>query len=154
HTVTITGTSGALTHTANVTLVINSAPVPDFSLSATPGSQTITAGGSTSYTVSNTAVNGFAGSVSLSASPAISGVSYSFSPNPEAAGGSSTLSVTTTAGATTGTHTVTVTGTSGALTHTANVTLVINSAPTPDFSLSATPSSQTVTAGGSTSYTV
>jgi subtilisin-like proprotein convertase family protein len=131
-----------------------SAPTPDFTLAATPGSQTVTAGGSTSYTVSNTALNGFAGDVTLSATPAISGVSYSFSPNPEAAGGSSTLSVTTTSGATTGTHAVTITGTSGALTHTANVTLVINSAPVPDFSLSATPASQTITAGGSTSYTV
>ena len=86
----------------------------------------MTAGGSTSYTVSNTALNGFTGNVSLSASPAISGVTYGFSPNPEAAGGSSTLSVTTTAGASTGTFNVTITGTSGALTHTANVTLIIN----------------------------
>jgi subtilisin-like proprotein convertase family protein len=131
-----------------------SAPAPDFSLAATPGSQTVTAGGSTSYTVSNTALNGFAGNVTLSASPAISGVSYGFAPNPEAAGGSATLSVTTTSGATAGTHTVTITGTSGALVHTANVTLVINSAPVPDFSLSASPGSQTITQGGSTSYTI
>jgi subtilisin-like proprotein convertase family protein len=131
-----------------------SAPAPDFTLAATPSSRTVTAGGSTTYTVSNTALNGFSGNVTLSATPAISGVSYSFSPNPQAAGGSSTLSVTTTAGATTGTHSLTITGTSGALTHTANVTLVINPAATPDFTLSATPASQTVTAGGSTSYTV
>jgi subtilisin-like proprotein convertase family protein len=131
-----------------------SAPAPDFTLAATPASQTITAGASTTYTVSNTALNGFAGSVTLSASPAISGVSYGFSPNPMAAGGSSTLTVTTTSGATTGTHSLTITGTSGSLVHTASVTLVINPPATPDFTLSATPASQTVTAGGSTSYTV
>jgi subtilisin-like proprotein convertase family protein len=130
------------------------APTPDFSLAATPSSQTVTAGSSTSYTVSNTALNGFSGSVTLSATPAISGVTYSFITNPIAANGSTTMSVTTTSGATTGTHNVTVTGTSGSLVHTANVTLVINAPPTPTFTLSATPSSRTITAGGSTSYTV
>jgi subtilisin-like proprotein convertase family protein len=130
-----------------------SAPTPDFTLAGSPSSQTVTAGGSTSYTVSNTALNGFTGNVTLSASPAISGVTYGFVTNPIAAGGSTTLNVTTTSGATTGTHTVTLTGTSGALTRTANVTLVINAPPTPTFTLSATPASQTVTAGGSTSYT-
>jgi subtilisin-like proprotein convertase family protein len=138
-------------------LVVNGsagAPTPDFSLAATPSSRTITAGSSTTYTVSNTALNGFAGSVTLSATPAIGGVSYSFSPNPMAANGSSTLTVTTTAGATTGTHNLTITGTSGSLVHTANVTLVINAPPTPGFTLAATPSSQTVTPGGTTSYTI
>ncbi len=101
-------------------------PQQDFSLSASPTSRTITAGGSTSYTVSNTPQNGFSGNISLTASPAIGGVTYSFVPNPMTAGGSSTFNVTTTAGATTGTHTVTITGTSGALVHTTNVTLVIN----------------------------
>ena len=103
-----------------------SAPTPDFTLAASPASQTVTAGGSTSYTVSNTALNGFTGNVTLSASPAISGVTYAFVANPIAAGGSTTMNVTTTTGATTGTYTVTLTGTSGALTRTANVTLVIN----------------------------
>ena len=131
-----------------------SAPAPDFTLAATPSTRTITAGDSTTYTVSNTALNGFSGNVSLSVTPAISGVSFSFSPDPMAANGSSTLTVTTTTGATTGTHGLTITGTSGALSHTANVSLVINAAPVPGFTLSATPSSQTVTAGGSTSYTV
>ncbi|NOT32278.1 MAG: S8 family serine peptidase [Planctomycetes bacterium] len=130
-----------------------SAPTPDFSLAATPASQTITAGNATSYTVSNTALNGFTGSVTLSATPAISGVGYSFSPNPEVAGGSSTLSVTSTTAATPGTHIVTITGTSGALVHTTNVTLVINAPPTPTFTMSVTPASQTITAGGPTSYT-
>jgi subtilisin-like proprotein convertase family protein len=131
-----------------------SAPTPDFTLSASPSSQTVTAGNSTSYTVSNSVLNGFSGSVSLSVSPAISGVSYSFVPNPMSAGGSSTFNVTTTAGATTGTQTLTITGTSGALVHTTNVSLTISPVPVADFSLSATPSSQTITQGGSTSYTV
>ncbi len=103
-----------------------SAPSPDFTLSASPASRTITAGTSTTYTISNTALNGFASNVTLSASPAISGVGFSFAPNPMAANGSSTLNVTSTTGAATGTFNLTVTGTSGSLVHTTPVTLTIN----------------------------
>src|SRR5213082_3780353 len=39
---------------------------PDFSISVTPASQSITAGGSTSYIMSVTPLNGFSGAVSLS----------------------------------------------------------------------------------------
>ena len=131
-----------------------SAPTPDFSLAASPGSATVTAGNPASFTVTETALNGFANGVTLSASPAISGVSYAFAPNPIAANGSSTLTCTTTAGAATGPHTVTITGTDGTLTHTTSVTLTINASPTPDFTLSASPGSQTVTAGGSAGFTV
>lgn len=126
HTITITGTDGSIVHTTNVSLTINAVPVPDFALSASPSTNAVTAGGSAAYTVSDTAINGFSGSVTLSAAPAISGVSYSFSPNPVAANGSSTFTCTTTAGATTGTHAITVTGTSGSLVHTTNVSLTIN----------------------------
>jgi len=119
----------------------SSAPPPaDFSLSAAPASRTITQGQSTTYTVTSAPSGGFSGNVTLSASPAISGVSYGFAPNPIGASGSSTLTVTTTAGATTGTHTVTITGISGALTHATNVTLVINAAGgNPVRTASATP---------------
>src|SRR5262249_20839337 len=49
------------------------APTPDFSLAASPSSQTVTAGGSTTYAVTSTPSGGFASNVTLSASPAISG---------------------------------------------------------------------------------
>ncbi len=101
-------------------------PPADFSLAATPASQTVIAGGATSYTVTSTPTNGFSGNVTLAATPTITGVGYAFSPNPIGPSGSSTLSVTTTSGATIGTHTVTITGTSGSLSHTATVQLVIN----------------------------
>jgi len=130
------------------------APTPDFTLSASPSSATVTAGGSANFTVSNAALNGFAGSITLSASPALSGVSYSFAPNPLAANGSSVLTCTTTAGATTGTTVLTITGTSGSITHTTNVSLTINAVAVPDFTLSATPASASVTVGGSANFTV
>ncbi len=131
-----------------------SAPAPDFTLAASPPSATITAGGIATYTVSDAALNGFGSNITLSASPAISGVAYAFAPNPMAANGSSTFTCTSSAGATTGTQTLTITGTSGALTHTTSVVLTINPASVPDFTLAASPPSATITAGGTANYTV
>jgi subtilisin-like proprotein convertase family protein len=108
------------------------APTPDFTISATPASQTVTQGGSTSYTATVTSVNGFSSATTLSVSGLPSGASAGFSPNPVTppAGGStgSTLSVTTAAGTPAGTYTLTITGTSGALSHSTTVTLAVQSA--------------------------
>jgi subtilisin-like proprotein convertase family protein len=106
-------------------LVINAPPVPSFTLAATPASNTVTVGGSATYTVTSTATGGFTGGVTLAASPAIAGVTYSFGTNPVAATGSSTFTCATASTAVAGTYTITLTGTSGTLTRTATVTLVI-----------------------------
>jgi uncharacterized membrane protein len=148
--VTITGTSGAASHSASVTLVVN--PAPDFSVSASPPSQTVVAGDATSYPVTTSAVGGFNGSIDLSVSGLPSGASGAFAPANVLSADTSSLSVTTTAATPAGSYPVTITGTSGALSHTASVTLVVN--PAPDFSVSASPPSQTVVAGAGTSYPV
>src|SRR5439155_277622 len=122
----------------------------DFTLSASPSSQTVTPGGSTSYSVTISPTGGFAGQVMLSVSGLPSGANGSVTPNPATA--SSTLSVTTSPSTPTGTYTLTITGVNGSLTHTTTVSLVV-SAP-PDFTLSASPTSQTVPQGGGTSYSV
>ena len=153
-TLTITGTSGSLTRTATVGLVVNAAPVPDFSVSATPGSRSVTQGGATSYTVTIGAVNGFSGTVNLALSGLPASATASFRPASVAGAGSATLTVTTAADTPVGSSTLTITGTSGSLTRTATVGLVVNAAPVPDFSVSATPGSRSVTQGGATSYTV
>ena len=85
--------------------------------------------------------SGFTGAVTLSVSGLPTGATGNFSPNP--ATGSSTLTVSATASTPAGTFPLTITGVSGSLTHTATVSLVVN---VPDFSLSATPPSQTVAA--------
>jgi uncharacterized membrane protein len=146
--VSITGTSGALVHNTTVTLVVSQ---PDFSLTATPASQTVTSGAGTSYAVSVTPAAGFTGSVSLSASGLPAGATASFSPDPTA--GTSTMTVTTSATTPGGSYPVTITGTGGGLTHTTAVQLVVQ-APVPDFTLSATPSSRSITRGGNTTYTI
>jgi hypothetical protein len=144
---TITGVSGTVTHTANATLIVS--PPPDFSVSASPGSQTVGAGGGTSYAVSITPANGFSAAVSLSVSGLPSGANGTFTPNP--ATGSSTLSISTSAATPAGTSTLTITGVSGSLTHAASATLVVS---TPDFSVSATPSARTVSQGSPAVYAI
>src|SRR5579859_3347458 len=107
----------------NVTL---STPAPDFSIAASPSSQTVTAGGSTSYTASLSPINGFTGTVSLSVSGLPNGVTGTFNPTSVSGSGSSTLSVSTSTAASTGTFTLTITGTSGTLTHSTTASLTIN----------------------------
>jgi regulation of enolase protein 1 (concanavalin A-like superfamily) len=151
--VTITGTDATivgdtLTHSTTVSLTVN--PPGDFSLSASPASLTVVQGNSGTSTITETDLNGFSGSVSLSASGLPSGVTASFSPNPTTS--TSTLTLTASGTAATGTATVTITGTSGSLQHTTTVSLTVN--PAPDFSLSASPTSLTVVQGNNGTSTI
>ena len=123
YALTVTGTSGAISHTAGVTLVVT--PAPDFSLTASPASVSVLRGQAATYTVSTTPVGGFADTVALSLTGAPSGTSVSFTPNPVAASGSSTLRVTTNYQTPRGTFTLRINGTRGALTHQVTVTLVV-----------------------------
>jgi len=152
---TITGTSGTLTHTTSVTLTVTTPPPPpDFSLGSSPASQSVVAGNSASYSVTITPTGGFNAAVTLSVGGLPSGASGTFNPNNQVMT-SSTLSVTTTTGTTPGSYPLTITGTSGTLTHSTSVTLTVTAPPLPDFSLSALPSSRTVSRhGGSVTYTV
>lgn len=131
-------------------LTFTAATTADYSLSVAPTSQTVVAGSSASYTVTITPSGGFAGQVNLSIGGLPNGVSGTFNPNP--ASSSSTLTVSTSTTTAVGTYPFTVTGTSGSLSHTASATLVVSAAPA--FSLSASPTSRTITRGASTTYTV
>ena len=120
---TITATSGTLSHTANATLVIQT---PDFSVAATPPSQSILPGGSTNYTVTVSALSGFSGTLSFSVTGLPAGATPTFNPVTVNGGGPTTLTLATLAGAAPGSYPLTITATSGALSHTANATLVVN----------------------------
>jgi subtilase family serine protease len=110
----------------------------DFTISATPSSQTVTAGGSTSYSVTVAPNSSFSGSVTLSLTAA-SGISGTFSSNPTSS--SSTLNVSTGASLASGAYTLTITGSGDGVTHSTTVSLTVGSA-------SASTMSVTVTAGG------
>ena len=96
---------------------------PDYSLSATPGSRTLLAGGSGTYSVTISPTSGFTGAVTLSVSGLPTGTTGTFTPNP--ASGSSTLTVTTAASTPLGTYPLTITGVSGTLSHVAAVSLSV-----------------------------
>jgi uncharacterized membrane protein len=144
YTLTITGTSGTLSHNTTVTLVVNASSSGDFSLSASPSSQTVTQGSGTSYGVTIIASGGFSGTVGFSVSGLPSGAGSTFNPTSVNGSGSTTMSVTTGASTPTGTYPLTITGTSGSLSHTTQVALVINPAANPDFALSAASATITV----------
>jgi len=130
----------------------NGPPPPDFSLSASPSSQSVVQGGSVSYTASLSLLNGFSGTVNLTVSGLPTGATGTFSAG-SITSGSSTLKVSASSTTPSGTYTLTIKGMSGTLSHTTSVTLVVTSM-NPDFSIAVTPSSQTVTAGNKTTYTI
>jgi hypothetical protein len=110
--------------------------VTDFSISATPGSQTIKAGQKTSYKVTLSPLNGFGGTISLSCTALPLGSTCSFVPTSitltGSTGGNSTITVQTSKSTPKGTFNLTFTGqfgngapATGGLTHTVKVTLTV-----------------------------
>jgi len=121
YTLTITGTSGSLTQSTTVTLVVSS-----FTLSASPSTQTVKRGASTTYTANVNAVNGFNGVVTFGVSGLPANATGMFSPPSVTGSGHSTLTVSTGRKTPTGTFTLTIKGTSGGLTQTATVSLKVS----------------------------
>jgi hypothetical protein len=123
YTLTITGSTAALSHSVTVKLVVNAAG--DFSLSATPSSRTIVRGHSGTYTVFVSPAQGFTGSVSLKVSGVPSRVTASFNPTAITGSGSSVLTIRAGSRSHAGSYKLTITGTSGNLVHSTSVTLVL-----------------------------
>jgi hypothetical protein len=129
--VTITGqySSPPSSHSTVASLTVTAgAALDDFSISASPSSQTVVQGSSAAYTVNTQVTSGSAQSVSLSVTGLPSGASAGFVPASVNAGGSSTLTVTTTTTTTTGTFALTISGVSSAATHTTGVSLGVSAA--------------------------
>src|SRR6266487_1553501 len=137
-TVTLKGTSGGVTHTLLVTLAITRPP-PDFNISASPASTTLTPGSSRSVTITLQSMYNFTGTVNLAASVAPADTTASLSPfGPSASlspasvniagngSATSTLSVSTSLLTTPGTYTVTIKADSGTLSHSTTVTITVS----------------------------
>jgi len=152
YNVTITGTSGSLSHNTSVSLVVQSGTVADFSISAT-SPLTVAAGGLIASTVSISPANGFTGDVDLACASGLpSDTTCSFIPASLPGSGSSTLNITTAATTPAGTYPIAVTGTSGADSHSVTVTLTVIAGAS--FSLTTpNPASATVAPGGSATFT-
>jgi subtilase family serine protease len=141
-TVTVTGTAGALSSKTTVTLTVN--PAGDYWLSASPNSLSLAQGAKGNSTITVAPLNGFNGSVSLSATGLPTAVTAAF--NPAGTTTSSTLTLTASSSATLGTVTITITGTSGALSHSTTLSLTVTAAP--NLALSASPSSLSLARAG------
>ncbi len=97
---------------------------PNFTLSASPSSVSVTQGSTGTSTITVTPSGGFTGSVTLSNSALPSGVTASYSTNPTTS--TSVITFTASSTATTGTSSITITGVSGTLSHTTTISLTIN----------------------------
>lgn len=127
---------------------------PDFTLSASPTSQSVIQGSSVSYSAIVTGQNGYVGTVSFTVGGLPTGASFTSSPTSITSSGTATIAIATSATTPVGTYPLTITGSDGVLSHTVPVTLIVNTSAPADFTLSATPSSQTVTAGVNAGYQV
>ena len=147
-TLTFTGTSGTLVHTATVAATISAASTPDYSLTVSPTTLSLTAGATGSaVSVQANAVNGFASKVTLAITGLPSGVTAQPSSLTLTAGTAQSVTITATSSAAAGSATLTFTGTSGQLTHQATVALTISVPATPDYTLTLSPTSLTLTTG-------
>ncbi len=152
----VTSSYGWYTRIGAFTLSGCGTAIPDFAISATPTSLTLSPGLSGTSAVTVTSLNGFASAVALSISGCPANTTCTLSPTSvtPSSGGSagSTLTVTTSSTTAPGSYTLTITGTTGpgGPTHTATVTLNVPA----DFTLSLSTSSLTVNRGSSRSLTV
>src|SRR5215469_1020161 len=130
-------------------------PANDFTISAAPASVSVVRGSHGGSTITTTVSGGFnhAISLSVSASGVPSGTTVSFSPTPIAAPGSGSSAMTIVVGSSTavGTYRITVTGSGGGIQHTTYVTLTVT---TPNFAITASPTSVSVGQGGKSSSTI
>lgn len=88
----------------------------DFNISTTKVFDSVTAGRAVSYDLLTRGDNGFSGNLTLSATPAINGLTYSFANSTVSAGQTAKLTIVTTADLPVGTYLIKVSATGGTLT--------------------------------------
>jgi hypothetical protein len=124
-TVTINGSGGGLSRSTTLSLRVNAAPTPDFTLSASPSNLTVNRGASGTSTITITRTGGFTSAVALSASGLPSGITAAFNPV-STTGGSSALTLSASSAAATGMTSVTINGVGGGLTRSTMLILTVN----------------------------
>jgi endoglucanase len=128
---------------------------PSFTVATAASSLSVVRGNSSTDSITVGPLGGFTGNVTLAISGLPSGVTAVFGTNPTRGGSVLTLNASTSAA--TGTSTLTIvgtSGTSGTLSASTTVSLTVSAAQTPTFTLGVSPSSATVTMGGSTTDTL
>jgi hypothetical protein len=149
--ITFTFASGGVLRTSIVQVMV--AAAPDFVLEANPSTLPVDIGSSSTTTVSVTAVNGFNGTVLVTA-PSLPSLTFSPATFSLLPGASQPVSVAVAPGATAGTYVATFSGTAvgTGVTHTASVKVAVSDRR--DFRLTVTPPSATIRPSGSVTITV
>lgn len=133
------------------------APAKDFTVTAQPLSVSVQRGQAASFVVTLTPVNGFNGTVSLTATGLTTGAGSTFASSNlqlNAGSRSTTLTVTTSTSTPTGSDGFTVTGTSGSTKRTLELTVVVSAPAAPGLAVSATPATVTVGPGSTATWSV
>ena len=127
-----TGTSGSISHSIAITVSILShppPPPPDFSIQINPSSQTVTPGGTASYTITLSSLNGFNGNIGLTTFSSTTGLSESLNHSSLLVlrGGSATatLTISTIRATPIATSRIAIEATSGQLSHYSAVDLIV-----------------------------
>ncbi len=137
---------GGLAVQEELTLHVVEAP-RDFALSISPTERTVEAGSEATFTVEVTPVGDFDQMVHLSVSGLPEGATYSFSGPSGVPPFSTTLTVSTQTSTPEGSSVITVSGSAGSLSHSVTAQLTVQRTVQPDFSISLSPASLTVTQG-------
>ncbi len=171
YTITVTGTSGSLSHSTPLALSVVATGVSDFAVTSGP-TVILPAGSTATATIYITAFDGFNSQVGLAASwvnAAPADVTFNLpSPITPTVGGTATSTLTIIAGPTAapGTYTLRVTAASGSSMHSVDVTVIIapvatitttsTSPSAPDFSIASSSSTVSIVQGlsGSTNIVV
>ncbi len=153
YTLIVTGRTGTLTRFAYIEVQVTG---PSFTLSASPTFMSLTRGGSGYSTITLNGAGGFSGTISLSASSLLSGLTASLSPtsvtlNSTITSASSQLTMTVSSDAPAGFYPVGITATIGGTME--NITVYVHVSGG-DFTLFTNPSLLTITQGSSTSTTL
>ncbi len=145
YTVTLSGTSGALSHSLGLTLAVS-----DFTLATVAPFAAVTAGQSATATASVSGINSLAATTTLSCSGTV--ITCSVAPASVAVYPANVTLTVPTTGLAPGAYAVTLNGSSGSLSHTLGLTFTVN--PPGDFALATVTPFAAVTSGQSASATV
>lgn len=152
--VTITARGGGISKTTTATLTVKPRLVGDFTLTATPDLQTISASKSTSFSLAISPQNGFNDLVNLTAEVSEGSIQVIFSNTTARPGDNISATVITTGNTPPQNYSIRIIGASGSLIKTALFGLNVTPQVQEAFSLALAPNLQSIANGESTMFTV
>jgi len=145
YSLTVTGTSGSLVHSATIAFKFNQPVQPDFTIAGSIPSP-VNAGQATTSTITLTSTNGFTGTMALTDNVPAGLSCGAITPNSLTGSGTATVSCSS---STASAYTLTITGTSGSIIHSTTATFTVV-----DFIVSANPSTLALITGISGTSTI